>query len=109
MTKDGDYKRIVRRRARQSVGPNGCQGRVLEAERRPARPALAGRAERVWLNEVQEQLRPPRRYVMGLDGKRRRQETPLTLRWGTQPSSWEEVDATRANLMSYGHKYCYPL
>ncbi len=34
---------------------------------------------RIWLNEVKAPPRPPGRYVLGLDGKRRGQERPLTL------------------------------
>ena len=34
---------------------------------------------RIWLNEVKEPPRAPGRYVLGLDGKRRGQERPLTL------------------------------
>ena len=34
---------------------------------------------RIWLNEVKEPPRPPGRYVLGLDGKRRGQERPITL------------------------------
>ena len=34
---------------------------------------------RVWLNEVGGPPRPPGRYVLGLDGKRRGQKTPVTL------------------------------
>ena len=34
---------------------------------------------RVWLNEMGGPPRPPGRYVLGLDGKRRGQATPITL------------------------------
>ena len=34
---------------------------------------------RIWLNELKEPPRPPGRYVLGLDGKRRGQERPITL------------------------------
>jgi hypothetical protein len=34
---------------------------------------------RVWLNEAGAPPRPPGRYVLGLDGKRRGQTTPVTL------------------------------
>src|ERR1700757_1946212 len=33
----------------------------------------------IWLSEVREPPRPPGRYVLGLDGKRKGQERPLTL------------------------------
>lgn len=35
---------------------------------------------RVWLGDVGGPPRPPGRYVVGLDGKRRGQTTPITLR-----------------------------
>jgi hypothetical protein len=35
---------------------------------------------RVWLKEVGRPPHPPGRYVVGLDGKRRGQETPITLK-----------------------------
>lgn len=34
---------------------------------------------RVWLQEVGRPAQPPGRYVLGLDGKRRGQSTPITL------------------------------
>jgi hypothetical protein len=34
---------------------------------------------RVWLNEVDGPPKPPGRYVLGLDGKRKGQSTPITL------------------------------
>jgi hypothetical protein len=34
---------------------------------------------RVWLNELKAPPRPPGRYVLGLDGKRRGLERPITL------------------------------
>ena len=34
---------------------------------------------RIWLNELKEPPRPPGRYVLGLDGKRRGQDRPITL------------------------------